>query len=65
MSLGLGVRYQVFGIDGTYLVPTGDNSQANPLAQTIRVSLHFNLNKLAEAFDENGAGGTSGDTPSN
>ena len=65
VSLGLGVRYQVFGIDGTYLVPTGDNSQANPLAQTIRVSLHFNFNKLSEAFDENGAGGTSGDTPSN
>lgn len=65
VSLGLGVRYQVFGIDGTYLVPTGDNSQANPLAQTIRVSLHFNFNKLSEAFNENGAGGTSGDTPSN
>ncbi|HEX8505179.1 MAG TPA: type IX secretion system outer membrane channel protein PorV [Hymenobacter sp.] len=65
VSLGLGVRYQVFGIDGTYLVPTGDGSKNNPLAQTIRVSLHFNLNKLSDAFDENGAGGTSGDTPSN
>ena len=65
LSMGLGVRYQVFGIDGTYLVPTGGNSQNNPLAQTIRVSLHFNFNKLAEAFDENGAGGTSGSTPSN
>ncbi len=65
VSLGLGVRYQVFGIDGTYLVPTGQNNQNNPLAQTIRVSLHFNLNKLADAFDENGAGGTSGETPPN
>ena len=65
VSLGLGVRYQVFGIDGTYLVPTGGNSQNNPLAQTIRVSLHFNVNKLADAFDEKGAGGTSGETPSN
>ena len=64
-SLGLGVRYQVFGIDGTYLIPTGSNAVNNPLAQTIRVSLHFNLNKLAEAFDENGAGGTSGSIPSN
>ncbi|OGX84291.1 type IX secretion system outer membrane channel protein PorV [Hymenobacter glacialis] len=64
VSLGLGVRYQVFGIDGTYLVPTGDGSKNNPLAQTIRVSLHFNLNKLADAFNENGAGGTSG-APSN
>lgn len=62
ISLGLGVRYQVFGIDGAYLVP---NSQANPLAQTIRVSLHFNFDKLAEAFDENGAGGTGGEVPTN
>jgi hypothetical protein len=62
LSLGLGVRYQVFGIDGAYLVP---NSQANPLAQTIRVSLHFNFNKLEEAFNENGAGGTGGDPPTN
>ncbi|MFD1469717.1 type IX secretion system outer membrane channel protein PorV [Hymenobacter caeli] len=59
LSLGLGVRYQVFGIDGAYLVP---NSQANPLAQTIRVSLHFNFNKLADAFNGD-AGGTSGDAP--
>ncbi|MBC6606784.1 type IX secretion system outer membrane channel protein PorV [Hymenobacter sp. BT188] len=47
LSLGLGGRFQVFGIDGAYLVP---NSRANPLAQTIRVSLHFNFNKLEEAF---------------
>ncbi len=65
LSMGAGVRFQSFGVDGTYLVPTGSNSQANPLAQTIRVSLHFNLNKLSEAFDENGSGGTSGDAPSN
>ncbi|MBD2769603.1 type IX secretion system outer membrane channel protein PorV [Hymenobacter sp. BT664] len=64
-SLGLGVRYQVFGLDGTYLVPTGSNSQNNPLAQTIRISVHFNFNKLSEAFDERGAGGTSGEAPTN
>ncbi len=28
LSMGLGVRYQVFGLDGTYLVP---NSKQNPL----------------------------------
>ena len=60
LSFGLGARLSVFGVDGTYLVP---NSQANPLAQTIRVSLHFNLNKLADAFDERGAGGTQGTLP--
>ena len=60
LSFGLGAKLSVFGVDGTYLVP---NSQANPLAQTIRVSLHFNLNKLADAFDEQGAGGTRGTLP--
>ena len=30
VSLGLGVRYQVFGIDGTYLVPTGNAHQKQP-----------------------------------
>jgi hypothetical protein len=60
LSFGLGAKLSVFGVDGTYLVP---NSQANPLAQTIRVSLHFNLNKLADAFDEQGAGGTRGSLP--
>ena len=57
LSFGLGVRLSSFGVDGTYLVP---NSQSNPLAQTIRVSLHLNLDKLSDAFDENGAGGTRG-----
>ncbi|SDY48474.1 type IX secretion system outer membrane channel protein PorV [Hymenobacter psychrophilus] len=47
LSFGAGVRYQVFGVDGTYLVP---NSKANPLSQTLRVSLHFNFNELSEAF---------------
>lgn len=47
LSFGFGVRYQVFGVDGAYLVP---NAKANPLAETIRVSLHFNFNKLDEAF---------------
>ncbi len=60
LSFGLGARLSVFGVDGTYLVP---NSQANPVANTIRVSLHFNLNKLADAFDERGAGGTQGTLP--
>jgi len=56
LSFGFGVRYQVFGVDGAYLVP---NSRANPLAETIRVSLHFNFNKLDEAF------GDGTETPTN
>jgi hypothetical protein len=57
LSFGLGARLSAFGVDGTYLVP---NASANPLAETIRISLHFNLNKLSDAFSEGGAGGTQG-----
>jgi hypothetical protein len=40
LSMGFGIRYQVFGFDGAYLIP---NSRANPLADTWRVSIHFNF----------------------
>jgi hypothetical protein len=56
LSFGLGARLSVFGVDGTYLVP---NSSANPLAETIRISLHFNLDKLNDAFSEGGGSGTT------
>lgn len=42
LTLGLGFRYQVFGVDFSYLVP-GDNN--HPLAETIRFSLLFNFDK--------------------
>ena len=45
-SMGLGIRYQKFGIDAAYLIP---NDQNNPLAQTIRFSLHFNLEPDTES----------------
>ncbi|HSI91758.1 MAG TPA: PorV/PorQ family protein, partial [Adhaeribacter sp.] len=41
-SMGLGLRYQKFGLDAAYLIP---NDQNNPLAQTIRFSFIFNLDK--------------------
>lgn len=39
-SMGLGIRYQKFGVDAAYLIP---NDQNNPLAQTLRFSLALNL----------------------
>ena len=40
-TAGLGLRYQVFGVDFAYLLAQGQN---NPLAETLRISLGFNLN---------------------
>lgn len=40
LTLGLGFRYNVFGIDFAYLVP---QKQDHPLAETLRFSLIFNF----------------------
>ncbi len=42
-TLGVGLRYNVFGLDFSYLIPTV--SQQNPLEKTLRFSLLFDLNK--------------------
>lgn len=43
-TMGIGFRYQVFGIDFAYLVPQVQN---HPLAETLRFSLLFNFDKPA------------------
>ena len=48
-SLGLGVKYSVFGLNFSYLVPTGSNLARNPLSNTMRFSLLFNFDKKAAA----------------
>ncbi len=39
MTFGFGVKYQSFGLDFAYLVPTGNRN--SPLAETLRFSLHY------------------------
>ena len=46
LTLGLGFRYQVFGLDVSYLIPP---EQDHPLADTLRLSFLFNLDKQEEA----------------
>ncbi|MBL0342304.1 MAG: type IX secretion system outer membrane channel protein PorV [Bacteroidetes bacterium] len=45
-TLGAGLKYNVFGIDFAYLIPT---DQRNPLENTLRFSLLFDLNSLKKA----------------
>lgn len=56
-TVGIGLRYNVFGLDMAYLIPT---VQKHPLQNTLRFSLQFDL----DAFkgQENNS---SGDAPSN
>ncbi len=39
-TLGVGLRYQMFGLDFAYLIPVVSN---NPLAETLRFTLHFDF----------------------
>ena len=39
-TAGLGLRYQVFGVDFAYLLPRGKD---HPLQETLRITLHFTM----------------------
>jgi len=45
-TLGVGLRYNVFGLDFSYLIPTMGNAQQHPLQNTLRFSLLFNFDNL-------------------
>lgn len=47
LTVGLGVKYSVFGLNFSYLVPTSNNR--NPLDNTLRFSLLFSFGGKAEA----------------
>jgi len=47
-TAGLGFRYQVFGIDFAYLIPT---QQEHPLAETLRFTLRFNFENQDKGGD--------------
>ncbi len=45
-TLGAGVRYNVFGLNVSYLVPSGSGITRNPLSNTFRFSLTFDFDDL-------------------
>ncbi|TXH57950.1 MAG: PorV/PorQ family protein, partial [Bacteroidia bacterium] len=46
LTLGVGVRYKVFQLNGSYLVPSGSGITRNPLSNTFRFSLMFEFDKI-------------------
>lgn len=48
-TVGAGINYNMFGLNFSYLVPSGGGVNRNPLANTIRFSMIFNLDKDAAA----------------
>ncbi len=47
LTLGVGVKYNIFGLNFSYLVPT--NNQNNPLDNTLRFSLLFDFGAFGES----------------
>jgi hypothetical protein len=48
VTAGLGVKYNMFGLNFSYLVPSGNGIQRNPLSNTLRFSLIFDLDHQEE-----------------
>jgi len=48
LTCGLGVRYSVFGLNFSYLVPSGSGIARNPLSNTLRFSLTFDFDKFSK-----------------
>jgi len=46
-TLGAGLKYQVFGLNVSYIVPSGSGINQNPLSNTLRFSLLFDLDGSA------------------
>lgn len=44
-TVGAGLNYNMFGINFSYLVPSGSGVNRNPLSNTLRFSLLFNLDQ--------------------
>lgn len=53
-TLGAGLKYNVFGLNFSYLVPSGNGVSRNPLSNTLRFSLVFDLDS-----NTNGSGGAT------
>lgn len=46
-TAGVGIKYNVFGLNFSYLIPTGSGNNQNPLSNTLRFSLVFDFDGTA------------------
>ena len=51
-TAGLGVKYNIFGLNFSYLLPSGSGVTQNPLSNTLRFSILFDLDGSAAAEEE-------------
>ncbi|MDR3679592.1 MAG: type IX secretion system outer membrane channel protein PorV [Flavipsychrobacter sp.] len=50
-TTGIGVKYNVFQLNASYLIPSGSGISRNPLSNTLRFSLLFAFDKLEKSAD--------------
>jgi hypothetical protein len=48
-TMGLGVKYNIFGLNFSYLLPSGTGVNRNPLSNTLRFSVVFDLDETSTA----------------
>ena len=65
ITCGIGLKYNIFQLNASYLVPQGTGITRNPLSNTVRFSLIFELDKLdhAATTESSSDGGTPNPTP--
>ncbi len=51
-TAGVGINYSVLGLNFSYLLPSGNGVNRNPLSNTIRIGLVFNLGGEAAGTEE-------------
>jgi len=49
LTAGIGVRLNIFTLNGSYLIPSGSGINRNPLSNTFRFSLLFDFDKIEKA----------------
>ncbi len=52
-TVGVGVKYNVFGFNFSYLVPSGNGTNRNPLSNTLRFGLIFDLDTNSSGTSTN------------
>jgi len=52
-TLGFGIKYNVFGLNFSYLIPSGSGVNRNPLSNTLRFGLIFDLDAQEETTTTN------------
>jgi Type IX secretion system protein PorV len=52
-TTGVGIKYNVFGLNFSYLIPSGSGVSRNPLSNTLRFSVLFDLDGSSSAGSSN------------